>query len=985
MSTMLVPRLGLFSVVLLSAACGSKEASIAGQRQLSTDPPSIVVHSEFGVDPSIPALTGEEPEVAYDVGPPPGSYPDPMGYKNGGIHLVVWSDGNDVYGERLSGEGAPLEPGQFVISASDGAQTHPSVSAFDNDQYVIVFEDNRSGSGVYATHVDFDGNVTGEVAIAQGSGQYSYPAVSCPRYCFAVWKDGSEIMGEPLEWDYYNKVFLTHTPMHISNAAGHGSAVVSGPSIAWNTTYNGYLVAWNESPAGGSSVDVHAVRLSIPPDYPPLPDGGLPPPVILEQPEIVVAQDAAALAAPSVATGYLVSWVKSTGTSTGAIVAARVGDDGSVLDSPPLSLGSVATTHGGSPPNSMSSGLVVWDDDRSALYGARVTQTGEVVTLGRIASAPPGGSLTHARGSVATQVLPPTGVRYRDIVVWTQSAGAADPSDRLFLATQNPDGASFDAPSRLVGAGTPAGAAVTGNASEFLVLWSGHGMRFGRDGTPLDAHPFAAPTGALASNGTDFAVVWSASGDIHGSKIGQSGTVGPDVTIIAGPNLEAAPAIASNGSNYVLLWLEYDSASGGISLHEAALDLDLNVRQTTTIATEDSPDLLAGPAVASDGDAYMAVWPEITRFFLLGIYGNRIQADGSTPENSSFNVAQAGHDEYGPSIAPAGGPGAGYVVAYTERSGNSKGEIRALHVWPPVTIGDPTLYEDSPSVGRICDESFVTWTRGDYTVNDYPPGPRDLIGATIANGTATEVPISATTNDEGAGAIFGLGSSALVVYPTFAGVRARLVTGNCGGSPADGGGAGGQPGSGGASGFDGGTGAVTGSGGSSGLPDASGSGGAIDGAATGGASSSGGNAGAPDAGSGGSGGADAGRLDASSGGGAGGSGSGGVSGGGAGGENGSGGHAGAGGYPGTGGSPASGGIGSGAIAGMDAGTTKDGGPGPRPTEGGCGCRTTAGPRSSTSSSLLALVALSVVGRRSARRWSRRSGGRSSWPSTVNCR
>lgn len=980
-----IRRSGLFLLVLLPVSCTeSNEPPTAKQRQLSTTPPTITVHSEFGVDPSIPGLSGEDPDVAYNGGPQSPVDPvDPTEFTppiNGGIHLVVWSDGNDIWGERVSGDGAPLEPGQFVIDASDGAQTHPRVAPVDIDGWVVVYDDDRNGGGVDATFVDLtgsfvqDGNiVTPETPLAQGSGPYTSPAVACAWVdptdggfgCLVVWWNGSEITGEPISWDYGSRVFTVHDPMPISSAAGHGAVVESAASIAasgGSSTGQNYLVAWNESPIGGTAVNVHAAGLTVPNPTFPLPDSGPPlTPVVLGQPEITVAQDSAALAAPSVGMGFLVSWVKSTGASTGAVMAARVGIDGSVLDSPPLLLHSVGTSHGGSPPSSIGAGVVVWDDDQSGLFGARVTDAGNVVELGRAASAPSGGSLFHARGTAATQVLPSTGGREFNLVVWTQNAGSTDPTDRLNAAMQIPGAPSFEVPFAVVGAATPVGATVTGNASEFLVLWSGRGIRIGRDGRALDPQPFTVPTGAAASDGTNFAVVWSASGDIHGSKIGPGGALGPDVTIIAGPNPENSPVIASNGSNYVLLWLETDPTNGGtIVLHEAALDLDFTVRQTTTITSE-QPDFLMAPAVASDGDAYMAVWPEmspgcgfpvsacgLSSFGTLQIFANSIQADGSLPSaGSSFPVGEAsGSDEFSPSIASVGGPGTGYVVAYTERSGNANGEIRAVHVWPPVTIGNPNLFEDSPSVGRICDESLVAWTRGDYTVSDPVPAPRDVIGATIANGTATELSLSNTTNDETNPATFGLGASSLLVYSTFSGVRARLVTGSCGGAIVDGGDAGGQVGGGGSSGASGtgGGAGVTGSGGGFGFPDAGSTGGATD----------------ASAGSGGASPGDAGVPDASGTGGSGGAGSGGVTNGGSGGENESGGHGGPGGKGGHGGK------GGAHAGGADAGVNVDGGHGHG--RDGHGCQTSTGRGSSTTgTSALAIAALSVVRRRSLRR------------------
>ncbi|MFW6051282.1 MAG: hypothetical protein ACODAU_08920 [Myxococcota bacterium] len=115
-------------------------------------------------------------------------------------------------------------------------------------------------------------------------------------------------------------------------------------------------------------------------------------------------------------------------------------------------------------------------------------------------------------------------------------------------------------------------------------------------------------TGCGQGNGFE-EVEGRSQGALHGDADAGPGDcgepVGPPVDL--GDGADATPAVASNGSNYLVLW-EWEASDGDTDLRAAYLDLQGHV-----IGQPDEP-VVAGddrdraPQLASDGDGYLATW-----------------------------------------------------------------------------------------------------------------------------------------------------------------------------------------------------------------------------------------------------------------------------------------------------------------------------------------------------------------------------------------
>jgi hypothetical protein len=102
---------------------------------------------------------------------------------DGTNYFVLWHDsrnGNaDIYGTRVSLTGTVLDPNGIPISTAPNNQGVPSV-AFDGDNYMVVWHDNRSGIDfdIYGAKVNQSGTVIEHFPVSTQSGDQSYPVLA---------------------------------------------------------------------------------------------------------------------------------------------------------------------------------------------------------------------------------------------------------------------------------------------------------------------------------------------------------------------------------------------------------------------------------------------------------------------------------------------------------------------------------------------------------------------------------------------------------------------------------------------------------------------------------------------------------------------------------------------------------------------------------------------------------------------------------------
>ncbi|MEO0254766.1 MAG: hypothetical protein ABIN20_05040, partial [candidate division WOR-3 bacterium] len=297
---------------------------------------------------------------------------------DGTNYLVVWEDfrsgSYDIYGARVALDGTVLDPNGIAISTATNDQEHPSV-AFDGTNYFVVWEDSRSGStsDIYGARVSPDGTVIDQngIAISTAPNNQEYPSVAFNGINYLiVWEDyrsgSSDIYGARVSQD---GTVLDPNGIAISTATGYQFS----PSVAFDGT--NYFVVWHDLRSGSTS-DIYGARVS---------QGG----TVIDQNGIAISTAPSGQGYPSVAfdgTNYFVVWGDLRSGSTSDIYGARVSPDGTVIDQEGIAI-STATSWQESPSVAFdgTNYFVVWEDLRSGpssdIYGARVTQNGTVLDL----------------------------------------------------------------------------------------------------------------------------------------------------------------------------------------------------------------------------------------------------------------------------------------------------------------------------------------------------------------------------------------------------------------------------------------------------------------------------------------------------------------------------------------------------------------------------------------------------------------------------
>ncbi|MCY1023848.1 cadherin-like domain-containing protein [Pyxidicoccus sp. MSG2] len=275
-----------------------------------------------------------------------------------------------------------------------------------------------------------------------------------------------------------------------------------------------------------------------------------------------------------------------------------------------------------------SNHLVAWKDYRQGtyqLYGTRVTSAGVVQDVWGLRFT--NGTVTPDRPKVASN-----GTDY--LVVWSAPMGGGThqaQATRVSSSDAQPDIAPFvilpDENTQQLAA------SVASNGTDYLVAWRNNtaslaslrGTRLSGTGTILDPAGLTLATNTkslipesdMASNGTDYLVVWdderdNGVGDIYGTRVTSTGTVQDPqgIAIATGEKSHRNPAVASNGTDYLVAWTDRRSDAEGDVFAARVTSSTGAVEDSSGIAVSATTGQQALPAVASDGTGYLVSWTD---------------------------------------------------------------------------------------------------------------------------------------------------------------------------------------------------------------------------------------------------------------------------------------------------------------------------------------------------------------------------------------
>jgi hypothetical protein len=489
-----------------------------------------------------------------------------------GTSLVVWRDernlastSHDVYGTRISAEGSVLDPAGLPIAEGRGQEMLPDVAS-DGNQYLVVWEALRAtGTDIHGARVSTQGTVLDRrgIVISRAGGSQRVPQVVWNGSQFMVlWGDNRSATSSDVYGARLDSSGTLQDRAGVLALAGVGGL----SEAAWGDT--SLLGVWSGLDTFGARVGVSLNRLGD---------------------SILLSQQADSQTNPAIAwngTTFLVLW-EQFGPEGLDILGARLGSDGSMLDPGGIRLGTgPGAQHQAAVASEGDIFLVVWNEGGGArpagIYGARVTASGQLLdqTPIRVSSS--------SVGSTNSPTVAHGGSGF--LVAWS---GFSEVTGSLGIYAQrvgsngNLIGGEIPVHPTSQSVDIPAAAWANGT---YLVAWERgrfgfnariEGARIGVDGTVLDPIPIqvSGPTAgftrpAVTSDGINFLVAWddrrnsaTLDGDIFGARVGSDGSVldPSGIAIESAVGEQRQPALAFDGSTYVVAWEDYRSGVCGPS------------------------------------------------------------------------------------------------------------------------------------------------------------------------------------------------------------------------------------------------------------------------------------------------------------------------------------------------------------------------------------------------------------------------------------
>ncbi|HEY5915598.1 MAG TPA: hypothetical protein VJA21_33860 [Verrucomicrobiae bacterium] len=552
--------------------------------------------------------------------------------------------------------------------------------------------------------------------------------------------------------------------------------VTAAPSVASNG--RDYLVVWDRWDRV-TEFDIAGARVTA--------DGE-----VADSQRIVISNLPADQFQPSVAgdrEGYLVVW-KDRRTGDANIFGARVSNEGTVLDGDgfPIRVGfgeksrpSVARGPGGF--------LAVWSQELGAIFGARLDRNGTVLDPNGIA----------VSGALGDQMYPSVAANSNAYLVAWHNFHSSTPNPEetdVYGALVTPAGdvsaaqviASNTLPYFRASPGLGAG------TDDFLVAWNDlqavppgiYASRISSSGAVLDPGAVlidSVPgtlTPAVAAYDNGFLVVWNRASSPQGgfgsaifaSRLNtQVERLDPQPLLItAKDNDETSPAVASNGTNWLVVWEDWRSTDN-IDIYGARIGYNGTPLDLVAIPISTQPRFKLDPAVASAGGDYLVVWVDGRNagFPYTDIYGARVRTDGTVLDPAGIAICTAASGQITPAISS---DGENYLVTWADARVTNTSDIYAARVNQAGTVLEPDGFAVNsqshraslPTAAFNGQEFLVAWSQSAHD----PEHDGDILGARVSRDGIVLDPdailITSATNAQRGPAIAAAGSDFLVIW-----------------------------------------------------------------------------------------------------------------------------------------------------------------------------------------------------------------------------
>lgn len=479
---------------------------------------------------------------------------------DGSTYLVVWRDSSAIRAARLTSTAVLLDATPILVASTASTNARPSVAG-GTTGFVVQWLDSDESTRL--ARVTKDGGVldAGGIVLPKSSGHADVAFDGTSFLSVFEGATASDVLGTRFA---PAGAFLDPAPFTISP----GFEIQEAPRVA---SQNGeHLVVWASSGGNVPPDDVSGRRVAS--------NGTL-----LGSQQISFALGANDQFSPAVASDgkeFLLVWQDHRDSSGADLYAERIVADGSVLD--PLAIPLVVENAAQEEPQLTFDGtnyFSVWQDRRDGeldVYGARVDTTGKVLDPGGFPIA----------SSAQSELFPAIATNGSLMFVTWSHGGGFDPD--VHGARVTPSGKLLDPTGFVIaeGPGAQSSAAVASDGTDFLVVWS-HGT---------------APSYSKTPN------------ELRAARYAKDGTLlAPSPLLVAAAvnGRRYSPRLAFGNGVYLVVWHDERNAlvdSADWDIYAARVTpsgdvLDANGIRVTQAAGED-----VWSDVTWDGSAFVVVW-----------------------------------------------------------------------------------------------------------------------------------------------------------------------------------------------------------------------------------------------------------------------------------------------------------------------------------------------------------------------------------------
>ena len=552
-----------------------------------------------------------------------------------------------------------------------------------------------------------------------------------------------------------------------------GAHAETAPAVAWNGSH--FLVVWEDarSDSGG---DIYAARVGA--------NGAVLDPGGFAVSATANPQDQPAVAAGAVGTvgpGFLVAWVEHRpGTGSDAL-ATRVTSSGTVLDPAGIDLEASATADVSAPLDVAWNGttyLVVASAGSGTerdIYGSRVSPAGAVLGIVGISAPAPGFQGEPGVTSDGSNFL----------VAWRDNGPSSFDGSGIVAARVSATGTVLDPGGIDVQRGGDpvlrAAPDAAWDGEHFLVTWTSQAIcsdlpcgpveiqatllsPAGGQLTVIGMGPFGGRFGpsAVASDGTNFFVVWERSDEIVGGRLFKSEFLDPEAFLVSkSTNTQRQPGVAFDGTNFLVVWTDNRAGPGDPNVFAGRVSAVGRLLDGAGIAIATTSAGEGEPVVAWSGTSFLVVYQHQSS----GILAKRVSPSGTVLDPTP--IAVSGDPGGRPAVA---WNGTSFLVAW-ESSGSDIVAARLSPAGtvldsPPVVISASTdFFGAFPAVASNGSDFLVAWAdnRAGFDL--------DILGARVSGaGVVLDpagIPIATGTNVQLRPAVAFTSPNYLVVWEDF--------------------------------------------------------------------------------------------------------------------------------------------------------------------------------------------------------------------------